>query len=209
MKRIRDIRLTAIGALAVAGMLVSAAASNAQSQTETTTKETTEWVNPEPRKVKKYDLGRRDLAIEGYDPVAYFPEGGGKPKKGKKDITYTHRGVVYRFATNSNKDTFVDNPDKYEPAHGGWCSYAIAKDTYTEPNPKRFVIQNDRLFLFYDGLFGDTYKDWHKEGPEKLEKLADQFWLNETGERPRIPSDDAEDTDDNENGSDDEDNGDG
>lgn len=209
MKRIRDIRLTAIGALAVAGMLVSAAASNAQSQTETSTKETTEWVNPEPRKVKKYDLGRRDLAIEGYDPVAYFPEGGGKPKKGKKDITHTHRGVVYRFATNSNKDTFVDNPDKYEPAHGGWCSYAMAKDTYTEPNPKRFVIQNDRLFLFYDGLFGDTYKDWHKEGPEKLEKLADQFWLNETGERPRIPSDDAEVTDDNENGSDDEDNGDG
>ena len=35
-----------------------------------------------------------DVAISGYDPVAYFPEGGGKPTKGKR--------------TRSNKST-----DKY------------------------------------------------------------------------------------------------
>ena len=188
MIRIRDIRLTAIGALAVAGLLVTAA-SNAQTQPTSNTTQASEWVNPEARKVKKYDLGRKDLAIEGYDPVAYFPEGGSKAKKGNKKITHTHRGVLYRFATEANKAKFVADPDKYEPAHGGWCSYAMAKDTYTEPNPKRFLIQNGRLFLFYDGLFGDTYKDWHKEGPEKLEEEADQVWLNESGERPRKPAD--------------------
>ena len=192
MIRIRDIRLTAIGAVAVASLLVSAA-TNAQPQADADRAEAAEWVNPEARKIKKYELGKRDLAIEGYDPVAYFPEGGSKAKKGNKKITHTHRGVLYRFASEANKAKFIADPDKYEPAHGGWCSYAMAKDTYTEPNPKRFVIQNGRLFLFYDGLFGDTYKDWHKEGTEELEKEADQIWLNESGERPRIPTEDDND----------------
>jgi YHS domain-containing protein len=200
MIRIRDIRLTAIGAVAVASLLVSAA-TNAQPQADADRTEASEWINPEARKVKKYELGKRDLAIEGYDPVAYFPEGGSKAKKGNKKITHTHRGVLYRFATEANKATFIAAPDKYEPAHGGWCSYAMAKDTYTEPNPKRFVIQNGRLFLFYDGLFGDTYKDWHKEGAEDLEKEADQIWLNESGERPRIPTEDeSNDTDEESEG---------
>lgn len=175
-------QLCAVAVLSVAGaaFVVPPAAAQAQDTGSG-------WVNKETRNLKKYELGRRNLAISGYDPVAYFAEGGGKPRKGKKDITYTHRGVLYRFATTQNRDRFIDDPDKYEPAHGGWCSYAAANETYTEPNPKRFVIQNGRLFLFYDGFFGDTYKDWHKEGPAKLEKQADLFWKSQTGEEARIP----------------------
>lgn len=206
MHRLRTLKSTFVGIAAVAGILLSASADgqNAQNQTQVTQTEadrtTSEWVNPEQRKLTKYELGKKNLAIEGYDPVAYFPEGGGKPKKGKKAHTHSHRGVAYRFVNAENLRKFKDNPDKYEPTHGGWCAYAISKGDYTEPNPKRFVIQNDRLMLFYDGLFGDTYKSWHKEGPEELEVKADQFWLNETGERARIPSEFAQNNGDTENG---------
>ena len=47
--------------------------------------------------LKKYDLGKKNLALDGYDPVAYFPKFGGKPAKGSKSIAHTHRGVLYRF----------------------------------------------------------------------------------------------------------------
>lgn len=127
----------------------------------------------------RFQLTHKDLAIGGYDPVSYFPEGGAEPAKGSKDIELVHKGVRYRFASAEHRDAFKANPDKYEPAYGGWCAYAMAKDTYTKANPKRFLIQGGRLMLFYDGWLGDTLKGWNKEGPEKLEPLADAFWKAE------------------------------
>jgi len=176
------------GFVTVASLLLSAAASNAQEGKSSTQGARETWVNPEHRKIDKYELPKNKLAIGGYDPVAYFPEGGGKAVKGKKDFEHTHRGVVYRFAKAEHLRLFKENPDKYEPTHGGWCAYAMAKGDYTEPNPKRFLIQNDRLMLFYDGIFGDTYKMWIEEGPKDLEKKADEFWQKESGEKPRIPA---------------------
>ncbi|MCA9273159.1 MAG: hypothetical protein KDA31_08945 [Phycisphaerales bacterium] len=187
------------GVLTVATILLSTAAANAQSTDTPKANDRETWVNKAERKIKKYELGRKNLAIEGYDPVAYFPEGGGKPQKGKKDYEYTHRGVVYRFVSAKHRDMFKEDPDKYEPTHGGWCAYAMAKGDYTEPNPKRFLIQNGRLMLFYDGLFGDTYKMWLDENPEELEKKADEFWEKESGEKPRIPEDENADDKDNQN----------
>ena len=146
-------------------------------------------------RTESYQL-KKTLGAQGYDPVAYFPEGDpngkGKATKGNKKITFQYNGVTYRFSSTKNRDLFKANPLKYEPAYGGWCAYAVSHETYTEPNPKRFLIQNGRLMLFYDGLFGDTYKDWHKEGPTKLEPLADQFWKAETGERPPAEATEAD-----------------
>ena len=148
-------------------------------------------------RLAKYQLEKKTLGVQGYDPVAYFPEGDpkgkGKPRKGSKKITHTYNGVVYRFSTEKNRALFKKNPSKYEPAYGGWCAYAASKESYTEPNPKRFTIQNGRLMLFYDGLFGDTYKSWFEEGPKELEPLADAFWGDETGERPPSAAEDDED----------------
>ena len=183
----RRLAPTLRGVITVASILLSAAAANAQESKPKPETGRETWVNKDERKLNKYEIGRSRLAIEGYDPVAYFKEGGGKPTKGKKDFEYTHRGVIYRFASAEHLKLFKENPDTYEPTHGGWCAYAMAKGDYTEPNPKRFLIQEGRLMLFYDGLFGDTYKMWLDEGPEELEKKADEFWQKETGEKPRIP----------------------
>lgn len=129
-------------------------------------------------------LKKKGFGAGGHDPVAYFPEGGAKPTKGNKKFQAEYRGVTYRFASAKNREKFLARPSRYEPAYGGWCAYAIAHEDYTKPNPKRFLIQNDRLLLFYDGIGGDTYKRWHKEGPTKLEGLADVWWESETGETP-------------------------
>jgi YHS domain-containing protein len=142
-------------------------------------------------RLEKYQLEKQTLGAQGYDPVAYFPEGDpkgkGKATKGSKKTTHTHRGVTYRFSSTKNRELFKKDPGKYEPAYGGWCAYAAAHESYTEPNPKNFRIQNGRLMLFYKDLFSDTNKLWTKEGPAELEPLADRFWKAETGERPPEP----------------------
>lgn len=143
-----------------------------------------------PRDVSKYDLKKGKPAIGGYDPVAYFPEGDekdgkGHAVKGSDKLAFTYRGVTYHFSSQKNLDLFKANPLRYEPAYGGWCAYACAKDKYTKPDPKNFRIQDNRLMLFYKDAFTDTNKLWDKEGPTALTPPADVFWQREAAEPPR------------------------
>ena len=115
-------------------------------------------------------------AIDGYDPVAYFAIGGGKPAKGSKEREVAFRGVRYRFATVKNRELFLAAPERYEPAYGGWCAYAMASNDKTEANPESFLIENGRLLVFYDGFWGDTRKSWLKETGSKLRPKADSRW---------------------------------
>ncbi len=128
------------------------------------------------RDVSQFNLGKDGLALSGYDPVSYRDEGGGKPKEGKKDITYRYRGVLYRFVSDDNKKKFVDDPQKFEPAYGGWCAYAMAKDDKVEIDPESFLIQDGKLLVFYDGFLAHTRTKWQDEGKEKLKKKADHYW---------------------------------
>ncbi len=136
------------------------------------------------RNTAEWDLNKRDLAVQGYDPVAYFPEGGGKATKGKKSIEYRYKGVVYRFASARNRDLFKQAPDRYEPQYGGWCAWAMSQGGKTEINPKSFIVKDDKLFLFYDGLFGDTKKDWQQGNHTSLVKKADGNWKGFSNEDP-------------------------
>jgi len=60
----------------------------------------------------------RGLAIEGYDPIAYFTER--KPLKGSKEFTYKWMGATWRFASAEHLDLFKSNPETYAPQYGGY-----------------------------------------------------------------------------------------
>lgn len=138
--------------------------------------------NDEKRDVSHMNL-TEGLALNGYDPVSYFPEGGGVPKEGAKNRTLVHRGVTYRFASDANKTAFEKNPEKYEPAYGGWCAWAVAeKSTKVDPDPKSFVITDGRLFLFYQGFLNDTRAWWIKDEKTLLPK-ADANWPKMTAKK--------------------------
>lgn len=140
------------------------------------------------RAIEHYDLEKKkdNLAIEGYDPVAYFKEGGGKATKGKKSISTTYKQVTYTFASEENRKLFLANPAKYEPAYGGWCAWAMTSGDKTEIDPKTYIVKNDRLFLFYNGFFGNTKKDWEKGDHGALSTEADRAWKEISGESPRV-----------------------
>lgn len=142
------------------------------------------------RSIQHWDLPSRGekLAIGGYDPVAYFPEGGGVARKGVAEHAITHGGVTYRFVSKANADLFRANPARYEPAHGGWCSWAMINGEKTEPDPKAFIVRDGRLFLFYKGFGGDTRASWLKGDHASQTTRADGAWKRVSGEDARTPA---------------------
>ena len=116
----------------------------------------------------------KNVAIQGYDPVAYFKQG--KAVKGKKEITASHEGVVYYFSMPVNKEYFLKNPSKFEPQYGGWCAFAMGDyGEKVEINPETFKIVDGKLYLFYNAYFNNTLKSWNKD-ETNLKKKADANW---------------------------------
>jgi len=137
------------------------------------------------RNAAEWNVGKAKLAIQGYDPVAYFPEGGSAAVSGSESITAEYGGVVYRFATAGHREAFLANPARYEPSHGGWCSYAMLEGDKVQVDPKSFLVKDGRLFLFYRGFLGDTRAKWLKGDPAIETKTADAMWKKISGESAR------------------------
>ena len=124
-------------------------------------------------RLKQFNLDE-GVAIEGYDPVAYFTQN--KAVKGKKEFNYSSHGVVYHFASGADQQLFQANPAKYEPQYGGWCAYAMGHDgSKVEIDPETFKIINGKLFLFYNRFFNNTLKSWNQD-ESKLHAQADANW---------------------------------
>jgi YHS domain-containing protein len=114
------------------------------------------------------------VAISGYDPVSYYTLN--KAVKGKKDFSYSYRGIIYRFATITGEQAFQANPAKYEPQYGGWCAYAMGHNgSKVEVDPETFKIINGKLFLFYNRFFNNTLKSWNQD-ELNLHTRADVNW---------------------------------
>lgn len=127
---------------------------------------------PEIRK-KQYNLSN-NLAISGYDPVAYFTVK--KAIKGKSTYSVTEKNVTYYFSSKENLETFVKTPSAYEPEYGGWCAYAMGANGEKVPiDPETFKIVNNKLYLFYNRFFNNTLKDWNKD-EANLKSKADIAW---------------------------------
>ncbi|MGI9503249.1 MAG: YHS domain-containing (seleno)protein [Geminicoccaceae bacterium] len=103
-----------------------------------------------------------DVAIKGYDPVAYFTEG--KAIKGSDAHAYRWLGATWHFANAEHKDMFTRNPVTYAPQYGGHCADGVSFGTITTNiDPTAFRIIDGKLYLNYDpgaasGLEADLAK---------------------------------------------------
>lgn len=117
---------------------------------------------------------RKDVVLEGYDPVSYFGE---RPQEGKEDFQYVYRGIVYYFVNASNLAKFKSNPGRYEPAYGGWCAYAMGeKGEKVKIDPETYKIADGKLYLFYNFWGNNTLTDWNKN-ENQLRTQGDRNWL--------------------------------
>jgi len=112
-------------------------------------------------RTKNFNIKKSSLALQGYDAVSYFSE---KPLKGQKAISTTYKGITYLFSSSKNLATFNASPEKYEPAYGGWCAYAMgAKGEKVEVDAENFKIIKGKNYLFYKNFFSNTIDDWNKD----------------------------------------------
>lgn len=126
-------------------------------------------------RAKQFNL-ENGLAIQGYDPVAYFTQS--KAIEGNKQFSANFEGATYRFASAANKDLFLKDPKKYEPQYGGWCAYAMgATGEKVEIDPETFKILNGKLYLFYHSWANNTLLKWNKD-ETNLKSKADKSWMN-------------------------------
>lgn len=122
----------------------------------------------------QFNVEKSGLAIQGYDPVAYFISN--NAVEGKKDISTVYEGITYRFSSLQNRDAFKANPVKYEPQYGGWCAYAMgAKGEKVEVDPGTFKVTDGKLYLFYNKYFNNTLKSWNKD-EDRLKAHANESW---------------------------------
>jgi len=129
----------------------------------------------ENKRLTHFNLENK-IAIQGYDPVAYFKQG--KAVKGKKELAATFQGVTYNFSTAVNKEAFLKNPAGFEPQFGGWCAYAMgANGEKVEIDPETFKIFDGKLYLFYNAYFNNTLKSWNKD-EANLKAKAEKNWKN-------------------------------
>ncbi len=92
-------------------------------------------------------FSRRGIAINGYDPVAYFTVS--EPTRGDPELTVDWLGVSWQFSTLENKKIFLSNPEGYAPQYGGYCAYAAAHNEVASTTAKAWTVYQDKLYLNY------------------------------------------------------------
>ena len=110
------------------------------------------------------------LAIEGYDPVAYFVQN--EAVLGLPDYEVIQAGAVWRFHNEGNRASFVAHPEIYGPQFGGYDPTDVARGVTLAGNPRFFVVTGERLYLF--GL--EVNRDAFAAQPERYLPEARERW---------------------------------
>jgi len=135
------------------------------------------------------NLDASGLAIQGYDPVAYFVDG--KPVHGDPEIPAMFDGARYLFTDQRHRQMFLENPTAYVPQYGGWCAYGLGVDSTDSKfspkkypiDPTRFEIVDGKLYLFYFRDDFDARTAWMADR-EGVRRRADAVWKQLVGSPP-------------------------
>lgn len=111
-----------------------------------------------------------NVAIKGYDPVAYFTDG--RPVKGSKDHELEWNGATWRFASTDHLEAFEAEPERYAPQYGGYCAWAVSQGYTANIDPQAWRIVDGRLYLNYSK---EVQRKWESDIPGHIE-AADTNW---------------------------------
>jgi YHS domain-containing protein len=111
-----------------------------------------------------------DVAIHGYDPVAYFSGSG--PAKGKSKFSASYEDAIYHFSSASNRDAFRADPSKYAPQFGGYCAMGVALNKKLDVDPMAWHIEDGKLYL---NLNKQVQKKWFEDVPGNI-ATAERNW---------------------------------
>ena len=119
---------------------------------------------------------KEGVAIDGFDPVAYFTQD--KAVRGSSQYSCIHLNRTWHFSSEENREKFLANPDKFVPQYGGYCAHSLNDNRIVKSNPKSFVVRDDKLYLYYSDRYAKKDIKLNKfTFTQKLEKRRTN-WLN-------------------------------
>jgi hypothetical protein len=96
------------------------------------------------------------LAIQGYDPVAYFTLQ--RATLGSTQFEYDWDEHRWRFASAQHRDLFVADPVRYAPQFTNFCAVALARGEVLQANPEYWLISDGKLYLFGKSVGPDLFR---------------------------------------------------
>jgi hypothetical protein len=110
------------------------------------------------------------LALNGFDPVAYFIDGAALP--GKDEFEHAFAGAVWRFRNEGNRGAFMIDPHVYMPGYGGYDPVGIVRGVAVPGDPRLWFMTGERLYLFYTPQARDAFA----ADADALVAIADSKW---------------------------------
>jgi YHS domain-containing protein len=100
-----------------------------------------------------------DVAIKGYDPVAYFTDG--KAVRGSEAFSYKWLSATWYFSNDDHRRLFMASPISYAPQYGGLCAEGVAAHGEATVNiePESWQIIDGKLYISAAASFQDRPLD--------------------------------------------------
>lgn len=119
---------------------------------------------------KMVATGPGNVAIKGYDTVAYFTEG--QPMKGKSEFAFSWNDAEWHFANATHRDLFMANPGRYAPQFGGFCAMGLSMGKKAGADPEAWTIVDGKLYLKFSK---DARDRWRKDKAARINKAEDNW----------------------------------
>jgi YHS domain-containing protein len=119
---------------------------------------------------KAMNMSAANLALKGYDAVAYFEQG--KATKGEAAFAHEWQGATWHFSSAQHREMFMKEPARYAPQYGGYCAWAVSRNYTADADPQAWKIVGGKLYLNYNK---SVQGSWEKESGGNIVK-ADSNW---------------------------------
>lgn len=133
----------------------------------------------DPHSTAAVNLDTQGVALQGYDPVAYFTLK--TPTIGKAAYTYTYEGARYRFASSEHLEKFKAHPAQYAPQFGGFCAMGVVLEKKLDGDPQAWRVVDGKLYL---NVNKEIQKKWLEDVPGHISK-AGQTWPQIKNKAPK------------------------
>ncbi|MBE7383437.1 MAG: YHS domain-containing protein [Leptolyngbya sp. SIO1E4] len=94
------------------------------------------------------NVDEQGRALRGYDAVAYLEAQQAIPGESAWSVSW--QGAEWHFSSPENQVKFAENPEKYVPGNGGYCTFGVVLSKKLDGDPTVWLVRNDRLYFFLD-----------------------------------------------------------
>lgn len=98
---------------------------------------------------RKFATNADGVAIDGYDPIAYFADGAAQ--RGSARHVHHWSGATWHFTSSEHAEQFAADPERYAPQFGGQCAFGASLGKDADASPESWRIIDGRLCLMKSG----------------------------------------------------------